>query len=391
MRALIVVDLQNDFVEGGALAVAGGKEIVGLINHLTCQFDLVIATQDWHPADHQSFASQHPKLPVGSKFMLGGTQQTVWPDHCVQGSFGADFVPQFDRSCVSQIFRKGYNRDIDSYSGFFDNNRKQATGLEQYLRDRGVEEVFVVGLATDYCVKFTALDAASLGFKTHLISDACQGVELSPGDIERSIAQMQAAGIVIQQSEQIMSTTTQRETTLDLPDSLELVGHTKHLQLVKRGKWSFVQRPASVRVVCIVALTDDRHLLLVEQHRPPVGCTVIELPAGLAGDIIGHEDEPLLRAAQRELLEETGFVAKRWRELTSVTSSAGITNEVVTMFIATGLTQQTSGGGDSSENIQVSTIPLSQIPQWLTEQQALGKMVDSRVYAGLYFANLIET
>lgn len=393
MRALIVVDLQNDFVDAGALAVPGGSEIIDLVNRLLPRFDLVVATQDWHPADHQSFASQHPGLTCGSQFLLHGIPQIAWPDHCVQGTRGADLVKALDQNLIAKVVRKGEDAQVDSYSGFFDNDHCHATGLEAFLREQGVEEVFVVGLATDYCVKFTALDAVKLGFKTNLIIDACRGVELNQGDIESAVSEMKRAGIAVRRSEEFLghSTVNDFNSLTHQPAAhspVELIAETKYLQLVKRGTWSFVRRPANVRVVCVVAVTEDRQLILVEQHRPPVNCPVIELPAGLAGDIMGQEDESLMRAAQRELLEETGFVANQWRELGAVTSSAGLTNEIVTMFLATGLHRQSSGGGDSSEDIQTVLIHIDKVASWLNEQRSLGKLVDARVFAGLYFANM---
>ncbi len=196
MKALIIVDVQNDFCPGGALAVREGNQIVPLINVLQKHFDLVVATQDWHPKDHLSFASNHNKK-VGDSVSLDGLQQILWPDHCVQGSKGAEFVPTLNMEKVERVFQKGVDRRIDSYSGFFDNGHRKATGMGDYLKAKGVNEVFVVGIATDYCVKFTALDAAGLGFKTTLIRDACRGVDLQDGDVVAAIDQMQKKGVRI--------------------------------------------------------------------------------------------------------------------------------------------------------------------------------------------------
>ncbi|MBC7363965.1 MAG: bifunctional nicotinamidase/pyrazinamidase [Candidatus Aminicenantes bacterium] len=176
MKALIVVDLQNDFVPGGSLAVPKGHEIVPLINQLQEKFDLVVATQDWHPRNHLSFASNHPGKNVYDTVLLGEVEQILWPDHCIQGETGAMFVKGYDDRRVEAIFRKGTNPEIDSYSGFFDNGRKKSTGLADYLRGRGVNQVYVCGLAAEFCVLYTALDAIELGFETYYIEDATRAL-----------------------------------------------------------------------------------------------------------------------------------------------------------------------------------------------------------------------
>lgn len=198
--ALLLIDLQNDFVEGGALEVTGGRGIVEIANRLMPKFELVVATQDWHPADHQSFASQHRGLAVGDRFFLAGLEQTAWPDHCIQDSFGAEFVSTLNQDRIQRVIRKGSDRSIDSYSGFFDNGHRRSTGLEEYLRERNVSHVFVMGLATDYCVRATVLDAIEQGFQTTLIVDGCRGVELRAGDIERAVKEMIDAGAKIANS-----------------------------------------------------------------------------------------------------------------------------------------------------------------------------------------------
>ena len=202
MRALILVDIQNDFVTG-SLAVNNAAEVVPVANELLQRFELVVATQDWHPADHKSFASQNEGVVVGQQFELAGLPQTAWPDHCVQNSTGAQFVEQLSDKAQENAFRKGTNREIDSYSGFFDNDHRQATGLGDFLKSKSVSEVFVMGLATDYCVKFTALDAVKLGFETKLVLDGCRGVELSPGDIVAAVEEMKDAGVTIIHSKEI--------------------------------------------------------------------------------------------------------------------------------------------------------------------------------------------
>jgi nicotinamidase/pyrazinamidase len=195
MRALILVDIQNDFVPGGALAVPGGDEIVPLANRLQSHFRVVVATQDWHPAAHGSFAANHAGRKPGDVVELAGLEQILWPVHCVQNTPGAAFVAELDISRVAQVFQKGTDPDIDSYSGFFDNGRRRATGLGDYLKQHNVRQVYVLGLATDYCVKFTALDARQLGFETFLILDACRGVELKPGDVAAAVNEMRDAGV----------------------------------------------------------------------------------------------------------------------------------------------------------------------------------------------------
>ena len=198
MQALLLVDIQNDFLPGGTLAVARGAEVVPVVNRLMPDYRLVVATQDWHPADHRSFASQHPGKQVGDIIQLDGVEQILWPDHCVQGTNGADFAQGLQRQRIQRVFPKGTDPHIDSYSGFFDNARRRSTGLEDFLRGSGVDEVHIAGLATDYCVKFTALDAVDLGFRTVLVSEGVRGVELAAGDCQRALDQMQAAGVCLQ-------------------------------------------------------------------------------------------------------------------------------------------------------------------------------------------------
>ena len=177
MKALLLIDVQNDFVPGGALPVAGGADIIPLLNALQPRFDLVVATQDWHPARHRSFASQHPGRAVFSQTDLHGLPQTLWPDHCVQRTPGAALHPALDTARVEAIFRKGTDPEIDSYSGFFDNGHRKSTGLADYLRGRGVSAVYVAGLAADYCVYFSAKDAQAAGFATFFVEDATRAID----------------------------------------------------------------------------------------------------------------------------------------------------------------------------------------------------------------------
>lgn len=197
MKALILVDIQNDFLPGGALAVPHGDEVVTVANEQQSHFDLIVATQDWHPADHQSFAANHPGKRIGDLVRVNGVPQILWPVHCVQETSGADFAATLKREQWARVFQKGVDREIDSYSGFFDNGRVKDTGLASYLRQQEVDSVFVMGLATDYCVKFTVLDAVSLGFRTHLILDGCRGVNLEPKDAHRAVEEMKAAGVFV--------------------------------------------------------------------------------------------------------------------------------------------------------------------------------------------------
>jgi nicotinamidase/pyrazinamidase len=196
-KTLIVVDIQNDFVPGGALAVPDGDAVVPVANRLMPQYDLVVATQDWHPADHQSFASQHPGKQPGDVIRLAGLEQVLWPDHCVQGTPGAAFVKALHTTHFRKIFHKGTDPDIDSYSGFFDNGHRKSTGLDAFLKEQGVTAFDIMGLATDYCVKFTVLDALKLGFGVTVIPAGCRGIDLNPGDCEKAIEDMKRTGATL--------------------------------------------------------------------------------------------------------------------------------------------------------------------------------------------------
>ncbi|HEV2210404.1 MAG TPA: bifunctional nicotinamidase/pyrazinamidase [Verrucomicrobiae bacterium] len=207
MRALILVDIQNDFLPGGALAVPDGDAVIAPANQLQPNFSLVVATQDWHPANHGSFASNHPGRKTYEQIELSGLPQTLWPVHCVQHTRGAELARGLERNRIAKIFQKGTDPDLDSYSGFFDNGHRRATGLGEWLKNWmpegragsgsgvGVTEVWICGLATDYCVKFTALDAVKLGFATCVVEDACRGVNLRPSDSAAAIDEMKAAGV----------------------------------------------------------------------------------------------------------------------------------------------------------------------------------------------------
>lgn len=177
MKALIIVDVQNDFLPGGSLAVADGDKIISVINQLQNEYGLVVATQDWHPANHKSFASQHQGKNVYDIIELNGLQQTLWPDHCVQGTEGAAFSSALNTNKIEAIFRKGMETQIDSYSGFYDNGKLKSTGLADYLKGRNIDAVDVCGLAADFCVYFTAVDALELGFKAAIIENAVKPID----------------------------------------------------------------------------------------------------------------------------------------------------------------------------------------------------------------------
>ena len=177
MKVLILIDVQNDFMPGGALAVPEGDQIVPLINKLQAQFDLVIATQDWHPAGHASFASSHENEKEFDVIKLDGLDQVLWPDHCVQNTKGAEFHPGLETSKIEAIFRKGTDPKIDSYSGFYDNAHLKSTGLAGYLREKGADELYFAGLAADYCVYFSVKDALDEGFNCTLIEDGTRALK----------------------------------------------------------------------------------------------------------------------------------------------------------------------------------------------------------------------
>lgn len=191
--ALIVVDLQNDFMPQGALAVENADAVIKDINKLAQRFDNVILTQDWHPKEHISFADNHHKAPY-STIQLGYGSQVLWPTHCVQGSSGADFHPDLDIPHAQLIIRKGYHVHIDSYSAFLEADHQTPTGLTSYLRERGIEVVYVVGVATDYCVKWTALDAQKMGFHSIVIADLCRAIDLN-GSLQQAWEEMFMAGV----------------------------------------------------------------------------------------------------------------------------------------------------------------------------------------------------
>ena len=195
-EALIVIDVQNDFCPGGALAVAGGDEVVPMVNRLIERFEHVVLTQDWHPAGHSSFASTHPGSEPFSSIEMPYGPQTLWPDHCIQGTKGAEFHSGLVWTKAELVVRKGFRRAIDSYSAFFENDHRTPTGLGGYLRERGISKVTLAGLATDFCVAYSALDAARLGFEVNVVMEASRAIDLG-GSLETMTEKMKDAGVAI--------------------------------------------------------------------------------------------------------------------------------------------------------------------------------------------------
>lgn len=201
-RALIIVDVQNDFLPGGSLGSPEGDQIIPVINEIQKKFDVVVATKDWHPANHGGFAQTHRRQP-GEIINLDGLEQILWPVHCVEETEGAEFSPALETSHIDKIVYKGTQVNIDSYSCFFDNAHRHDTGMAAYLREKGVEEVYLAGIATDYCVKYSALDSLEQGFTTYVISDACAGINLDPDDSANALAELRAKGATILRSSDI--------------------------------------------------------------------------------------------------------------------------------------------------------------------------------------------
>lgn len=197
MRALIIVDVQNDFLPGGALSVPLGDQIIPIINRMIPHFKLIVATQDWHPHDHSSFVVNHPGKNVGDIIDVHGIPQILWPVHCVRNTKGAELAPGLNKDAIESIFYKGTDLWIDSYSAFFDNARKKSTGLHEHLHSYQVDEIAIVGLATDYCVLYSVIDAIDLGYKVIVFEDACRGIDLQKGDVEDAFATMREKGAKI--------------------------------------------------------------------------------------------------------------------------------------------------------------------------------------------------
>lgn len=204
-KALLLVDIQNDFLPGGALGVPEGDAVIAVANKLQPHFDHVIATQDWHPEDHGSFAANHPGCEMGETIALDGLQQILWPVHCVQNTPGSELAPDLHTEQVDKIFFKGTDSRVDSYSAFSDNAQRRSTGLGDYLTEQGIEEIYILGLATDYCVLFSVLDACHAGLNTHVVVDGCRGVDLQPGDSDRALRQMQKEGATLVTSDELLA------------------------------------------------------------------------------------------------------------------------------------------------------------------------------------------
>lgn len=202
-KALILVDIQNDFLPGGALAVPHGDEIIPIANKVQAQFNLIVATQDWHPRDHGSFASQHPGHLPGDIVTLAGIEQILWPDHCIQNTEGAALAAALETQRITKIFFKGTDPLVDSYSTFFDNRHRRDIGLGDYLKQQQVTTVYLLGLATDYCVKYSVLDACHLGFTTYVIEDGCRGINLKLDDVAAAFTEMKQAGAIVIRSDEL--------------------------------------------------------------------------------------------------------------------------------------------------------------------------------------------
>ncbi|WP_340106424.1 bifunctional nicotinamidase/pyrazinamidase [Rhodohalobacter sp. 8-1] len=203
MKALLIVDLQNDFCEGGALEVPNGSSIVPVVNKLIDSFDAIIQTQDWHPSGHASFASSHDDKEPNDTIEMDYGTQVLWPDHCVQGSEGAEFHPDLRTKKSQVIIRKGFRPEIDSYSAFYENDHQTKTGLTGYLKTRGITDLYTVGLATDFCVKWSVVDGIDEGFKMHIIEDAVKGIDLE-GSLDAAWDEMKSKGVDVLQSDSIL-------------------------------------------------------------------------------------------------------------------------------------------------------------------------------------------
>lgn len=204
-RALLLVDVQNDFLPMGALPVPHGDEVIEPINKLMkLPFDAIVATKDFHPQGHCSFASRWNKT-AGDTVKIQGIEQLLWPDHCIEGTIGAEFAPGLDTSRITQIVHKGSDPEIDSYSTFFDNKKLRSTGLENFMLERSIKELYIAGLATNFCVLFSVADAISLGFDVTVIEDGCRGINIVPGAVEKSLLEMKEMGAHIISSEQLIA------------------------------------------------------------------------------------------------------------------------------------------------------------------------------------------
>ncbi|MFW5768345.1 MAG: bifunctional nicotinamidase/pyrazinamidase [Bacteroidota bacterium] len=204
MDTLLIVDVQNDFLPGGALEVPEGDQVIPVINELQKKFRTIVASRDWHPADHGSFASNHPGHKPGDIITLNGLEQILWPDHCVQGTRGAEFAPELNQEPIQKVIFKGTDPGVDSYSAFYDNGHRIETELHNYLQEKGTKTLYITGLAADVCVYFTVKDALLLGYETYLITDATRGVNLNPGDTQNAMTDMKKHGAKLIESSTII-------------------------------------------------------------------------------------------------------------------------------------------------------------------------------------------
>lgn len=385
-NALILVNLQNDFLPGGAIAVPRGEEVIPLANRLQPYFHVIVATQAWHPIDHVSFASQHAGSRPGDVIDIDGRPQVLGSDHCIQNSHGASLTPSLKTNSISKLFPIGKDRASGNDSGFSKSDGDEDAGLEHYLRECRVTDNYILGLATDDGVLATALDSCRLGFRTWVIEDACRPVEWKVGDCVAAFAKMEQAGVQRVRSERWLSG--HRDSVNPL--ARQEIAKGRFIQLMKAGTWEYVERCNARAVVGIVAITNQDEFVFVEQYREPLGKRCIELPAGLVGDTPGEKDEDLVIAVRRELIEETGFDAERITFLAVASASAGLTNEMTSVFLAQGLRHIGAGGGVGGEQIQRHLVPRKQVAPWLAARQAEGLDIAMSLYGGLWMAENIK-
>lgn len=347
--ALIIVDIEGDFLPEGALGVKGAHELVPVAQGLAPHYDVKIATLEIHPENHISFAK--------------------WGAHCVAGTKGAELHPGIASIPGLVVFTKGEDPEVDSPSGLRD-DKGRSTGLHEFLQKEGVTHLDVMGLVTDVCVKATTLDSISMGYQTRLLAFASRAININPGDEDAALKEVQQAGGTIVH--------TAPEWTDRNPP--EMLYSTPYLVLKRKRDWIYVSRTKGNGAVGIIAITEENKVLLVEQLRVPLGRNSIELPAGLVGD--RTEGETPLEAAHKELLEETGYTAAVMEPFGApLCGAAGLSDETIQLFVASGLKKVAAGGGTETENIVVHEIPLKYYMRWLLDQQALGKVTDSKTLA----------
>lgn len=342
--ALLLVDLLTEFLTGGRRAVPHADEVVRLANELSSHIPLAVAAIT---------------CVAGSD--AGDSRDTAAGE--------ADLSTELDRARLAHVVR--VSAGARGGNGGHGGNNGRVTELESWLHEEGIDELYIMGLATECGVKAAALEARSLGLRTFLIEDGCRALDAHPGDGERALAELAEAGVQFVESKWLAT-------------PVERLCESKYLRLLKRGPWEYVQRTHPAGAVVIVAVTDDDRVVLTDQWRVPVGRRVIEMPAGIVGDEPDLSDEPRLEAARRELLEETGYEADEWCEALTSVSSAGLTDETVTFFLARGLRRVAAGGGIAHEKILVHLVPLSEFDLWLDQRLAAGYQVDGRLYSGIW-------